>query len=509
MAEIFLEEIYKRSYLLEQLQEISQKMQRMLVEAAEVQWNGLIPELMLQMKKLSAANPELAKGIVDAAEKAKISWYDPSGFSSIIDSELLPLIFEYVSYSCGIDVSEGRFTFRSSNTGFLTIYDSVHDLYLHSPNDPMWEAHTMAEAIWRPEMEEIHLYGVGLGYTAYQLWKCSYESSRIIIYETSEKMVHYARDYGVLSWIPQEYIDIYVSDDKEELAELFHRNTHKKNIGKLISTWMGIEYEEYDQGRLSYERMNEDACRWFHDLWMINLRENRKRADITIGDLRKRIAGEEWVVVAAGPSVDEHISFLKECKGKRRIVAVDVILKRLLAEGIVPDLVVIGDPKDQMIGHIEGLEEATKNIPCIADRIASWRYLKAYQGEVALMTAQNSLDRIGPAEDAEEGAWNIGGTVASLALEAAVRLGAQIVWMVGVDLSYPDNAQYAAGTMHEIIDTNVGMCNTESVDGGIVKTSKTFLFFLSIIERQIASYPRVRFINMSKRGAKIKGAIQG
>ena len=58
-------------------------------------------------------------------------------------------------------------------------------------------------------------------------------------------------------------------------------------------------------------------------------------------------AGTAAVIVGGGPSLDAAaIESLRRVKGRAMIVAVDAVYEELLAAGIVPDLVVTGDPQD-------------------------------------------------------------------------------------------------------------------------------------------------------------------
>ena len=503
MAESFIEEIYHRADVIEQLRESCLMAQRMRIQYAGNIWNSVLPTIYKIIE--TSEDRVIARNIGEASEIVHNAWRDPAFFSAVISEQLIPAVMRYMESYTGIDVTEGRFRIKSSAVGFLTVYDSESNMYLHDPFDPMWSARILAEDLWTADMDEFHLFGSGLGYLPYQLWKVSQQSMKIYVYEPSEQILDYAVHYGVLSRIPEDMLYI-ISGEKEETVQSYIQNSIGYGKGRYVTLWAGKECEQVDGGHLSNERMNADAERWFRDIWEINMKKNSRHTKVSVQQLKYKLFAKEWIVVAAGPSVDEQIDYLKEIQGKRKIVAVDVILKRLLGAGIIPDLVVTADPQDHMINHLEGIENQTDNIPLLGDRMASWRYVEAYKGEIAFSVASGTVDKY-PDYDKSWEVWNYGGTVSSLAIEAAVNFGAEQVNLIGLDLAYPGGNLFAKGTSHADAKQENWGNKVESVDGGMVETSKTFLYFISVIEEQIAMHPNVKFINMSKHGARIKGSL--
>ena len=52
------------------------------------------------------------------------------------------------------------------------------------------------------------VWGCGLGYQVYQLYRYSQGTIPIMLYETDSNVLEYAKEYGVLSWIPDDLIQI-------------------------------------------------------------------------------------------------------------------------------------------------------------------------------------------------------------------------------------------------------------------------------------------------------------
>ena len=102
--------------------------------------------------------------------------------------------------------------------------------------------------------------------------------------------------------------------------------------------------------------------------------------------------------------------------------------------------------------------------------------------------------------------WGTGGTVTSLAMEAAIQFGATNVYLVGVDLAYPDGITHASNTMDRGVKNTARMIPIKSVTGGIVHTEPNFIIYREWIEKRIKETPHIKYYNMSKIGAHIEGA---
>ena len=229
-----------------------------------------------------------------------------------------------------------------------------------------------------------------------------------------------------------------------------------------------------------------------------NLRSGCKRiSEFDISNVKKDI-----IVVAAGPSLDCSLDFLKENQGKKTIIAVGTVFKKLLELEILPDMVVILDPQKRTYQQIEGAEE--QKVPLLLAMTAYWKFAAAYQGEKYLIPLKSvgELDNI---TEKYEDAWDAGGTVTYLALEAAVRFKAENIFLVGVDLAYPGGVTHAAGTMDRAQISMDGLIPIEGYRGTTVYSNKTFISFRRDIEGLIANNPGISYYNMSHIGAKIAG----
>ena len=72
------------------------------------------------------------------------------------------------------------------------------------------------------------------------------------------------------------------------------------------------------------------------------------------------------VIVAAGPSLDKNIHILKEFQGKCLIICVDIVLFKLIENGIRPDFVINIDPHPETVNSVDCLlADSYKHIPVV------------------------------------------------------------------------------------------------------------------------------------------------
>lgn len=508
MAEEFLEEIYQKAKISDRIRYYIDMVREGRERDARAAYNLAAADIEQILPELYEKDRELAVAIEDAAVSVRDSFDDPCEATAVAEGLLLPLLFEYMSYYTGIDVTEGKYTFQSANSGYLSVKDEQQGITMHSSYDPMGEACRIAGSLFSPQTETYHILGCGLGYLPYQIWRMSEGAASIVIYEEDEEMLEYARQYGVLSWIEEGALRINYDPDIDKVAGMFldAEGKNASHDGKeyfYISAWKKNVYKDARKGALSILEANIALQRSMSSRTDINIWKNAKHEQTTFDVIKAGLKRDEWIVVSAGPSLDEQIGFLKQSKGARGIVAVNTVLRRLFKEGIKPDLVAAADQYVQMREHIVGIGDQTEGIPLIAERRLNWQYVEQYRGPVCLVDA--GYDTAKGNDDEDTDVWQVSGSVAGLALEAAVRMGAKKIWLVGQDLAYPSGKTYADGMPYKADADERGTMIVPSVDGGMVRTSEAFNWFRLGLESQIARYGGIEVYNLSRHGALIKG----
>lgn len=301
------------------------------------------------------------------------------------------------------------------------------------------------------------------------------------------------------------YLNIESPSDDEKLADLVHVELQKLYI---------------------YRNTTEH----FADRWTLQCLRNLPHFVSRGRDLerlRNVVAGSSAIVVGAGPSVDGAIDWIKSQNPRPVIICAFKALKVLNAAGIVPDLVVCLDPA-QHARHMVGVD--TSKIPgfIVEFGMSSEVVERAdgplfpYVGNLVSGEVTNCLGLKG-----ELATIASGGTVLSVALQAAVLLGCQQINLVGADFGFPDNRLYAVGAgtgdrftvdeskksyVRKPLDAGVrsgALLEVRANDGNTILTSIELTEFRTWVEGFVRvvgeKFPTVQFFNLSPTGAAIDG----
>lgn len=500
MAEDFLEEIYQDAKLISEMRQIVCYAQ--VYDGYHVKriYTECLPELIRVCQKFAQSDRTGREESLKCLQEIHDLSHDLILMGNIIEHKLLPFLEKSMQYYGMIQTEneEGDFLFQTTRSGFLTIKDLRNDVYIHSTVDPMWEARKVAEYIFDPRKKAYSIRGCGLGYLIYQMYLVSTGAISIRVFEKDARMVEYARRYGVLDWVPADCIEVIVDADPSPFLE----SASEEDMGfYMLVPELASESDEIRPLLMElYERCSTNIR--FKRYQAINYWSNLRRGCKRISEFDSSNLKKDMIVVAAGPSLDDNLEFLRESLGKKTIIAVGTVFKKLLEMEILPDMVVISDPLKRTYQQIEGVEE--QKVPMLLAMTAYWKFAAAYQGEKYLvpLKAVEELDNI---TEKYEDAWDIGGTVTYFALEAAVRFKAENIFLVGVDLAYPGGVTHATGTMDRAQISVDNLIPIEGYGGTTVYSNTVFISFRRDIEDLIEHNPEISYYNMSTIGAKIAG----
>lgn len=217
------------------------------------------------------------------------------------------------------------------------------------------------------------------------------------------------------------------------------------------------------------------------------------------------------IIVAAGPSLNKNFHLLKEAKGKAVIVAVDTIVERLLAEGIVPDFVCSIERSERTYEFFYQDSNLPKEVTLVAPAVIETRILEEYKGEI-LLPFRNEI---------AETLWlqNImglpltsgiymGSSCAHVAFGIAEHLGCSPLILVGQDLAFSEDktTTHATGTIYQKLNrppiSKDRYDITEGYYGGEVTTTDTWRQFKVWFEKRIGE-ANLKVIDATEGGAKI------
>ena len=230
--------------------------------------------------------------------------------------------------------------------------------------------------------------------------------------------------------------------------------------------------------------------------------------DGDVSELFGSARGMTAVVTGAGPTLDEQLDWITSERERLALFAVTTALKPLAARDIVPDVVVVVDPKLAVGTHLEGLDlEAYRAVPLVyapsvhPQIVGAWPgpRMAAYLGGPVYAQARQELPR---------GSLFCSGTVTHAAVDLAVKAGAERIVLAGVDFSYPELRGHASGAAdndtEHIAHTRLSLTNGR---GESVPTDARMIGFLRDLERYIATTQGVTFVHAGRAGAEIAGTV--
>ncbi len=167
-----------------------------------------------------------------------------------------------------------------------------------------------------------------------------------------------------------------------------------------------------------------------------------------IADLRGRCAGRPAIVVSAGPSLARNIEQLARPGVRDRfvIIAVQTVLRQLLARGIRPHYVTALDYHEISRRFYEGLtSDDVRGVTLVVESKVNPAVTQAFPGVIRCARDEFLDEVLGPELSRDMGVIPAGATVAHLAYFVARHLGCDPVVLVGQDLGFTDGQYYGAG----------------------------------------------------------------
>ncbi|MDI6786131.1 MAG: DUF115 domain-containing protein [bacterium] len=421
----------------------------------------------------------------------------------------------------------------ATSSGKLTL--KYKDTWIHSKYDPEKEAKRLIEDINYKKIDVFILLGVGLGYHLEELLK-NISSSGLIIAIEKEKRIHEAalNVWKEKNFLSSPQVIFFVDQDVSLITKIiFEKFSFIKHKGLRVIEFrpcisLNLEYYQTLKKKIGevvdYKITQNLTLSSFGCLWQENVCRNLKEIIENSGvvNLFQKFKNIPAFIIAAGPSLDKNAYQLKNIKNKGVVICVDTALKVLKNLNILPDLVVSVDPQEKNYKKLEGLN-CHDTFLVVAD-ITYWKIplisLKKFIYTTNHPFYLYLLDVIG-----QKGVLSsAGGSVATVSMDLANKMGCNPIILVGQDLSFSDGFSHAKETyqVKEQIENLSKFYTLEMVQREIlinkasltvkgnyqekVATNKLMDGYRKWIENEInryKGYPEV--INATEGGAYIEG----
>ena len=421
---------------------------------------------------------------------------------------------------------------------------------LHSSYNPEREAYNAVTQAAVLEKSAVVFLGCGLGYHLVQL--AAYPASaqkKIILIEPQPE--YFFAALALLDWSSVfriEKLVLAIGCPQESLIPLLEDSEHI-NIGSAgvsdsyffdIPAFTAHAQDYFSGVRTLIQRnktkndINAATYRKFSKRWIRNSKKNLDNLTHcrTVNQFLQeqkdsfKAQNPDWykrdcVIVAAGPSLEKILPYMAELQKRVTIICVETALRALLRFNIQPDFIILTDPQYYAYRHIAGLSAPDSSLVCPLSVYSSVFSFKCHK--ILLCSDFFPVSSFFEKQLGEFGNLGAGGSVASSAWNLAYLLGAQRIFLAGLDLSFPSKQTHIKGSTAEqtfhtksnrLTSAEKSSCgsmysaNPEygvSYDGQKVLTDSRMKMFVWWFESRIAACTDSKTFTLCSESLKIPG----
>ncbi|MDT9720510.1 DUF115 domain-containing protein [Paenibacillus sp. ClWae2A] len=222
------------------------------------------------------------------------------------------------------------------------------------------------------------------------------------------------------------------------------------------------------------------------------------------------------IVVAAGPSLNKNIDYIKQFKNKALIIAVDTIAERLLKEGITPEFICSVERGEMTYSYFYKGKSYPSEVSLVGPLLLYPNIFEEFKNELIIPIRENVGEYAWLKEMlnlADNNSISMGQSCAHVAFGLAEHLGASPIILVGQDLAYGKTQEetHASNTIYDLkpvtTATNVKSITTDGYYDEQVETTEIWNAFRNWFESETFN-KKLNVINATEGGAKIHHTVQ-
>lgn len=409
---------------------------------------------------------------------------------------------------------------ETSKTGLPTAKLKIGEksVYLHSKYDPLKEAERTIGSLEKYNANTVFiLFGLGLGYHLFQLFKYI-RGNTVIVIEPNEELYEYTSNFqhinpllnqpNVISLIGNSCINI--QKVLKKTTSIDHYNNYKVYT---ISYYEKIYYDFYSH---LIQGISEWNCGLNVQINAINRLSKRMSDNIveniqyilqesTITNFKDIFKDYPVVIVSAGPSLDKNIDDLKDKQDKVIILAGVRTLKPLVERGIIPHFLLNIDP--QFITYELVQDYLDLEIPLISLIHGNHILVEEWKGPKIFIIDERQKSLIEYLTGKQQDIIETGGSVANASAAIADYMGCNPIILIGQDLAFTNRKHHSdiASNTTETEEKTNSQLFIEDINGNKISTSPQLYYYLNWFEEFIENHPDSCFVDATEGGAKIKG----
>ena len=326
---------------------------------------------------------------------------------------------------------------------------------LHSAYNPQKEAETIIQNTDFSEAETCVFLGTGLGYTCIECAK-KHPEKTLIIFEPDP--YHFFSSLIFTDWTdvfkcknlilaisctPEQGITL-INQYEILKTNFFHVKAQTNHAEKYFET-----LETLIKRNINKEKINIATLEKFGKLWVKNTCKNLKKSFFSQGitQYKNNAKNIPFLILAAGPSLQDILPHLKEIKNKAIIVCVDTALRFCIKYNVEPDFIVLTDPQYWAYKHIDGIKSPSSIL--ITESAVYPSVFRFLCKKIICCKSNFPLEHYFDSFRSEKGTLVAGGSVASTAWNFAQYAGASEIYVAGLDLAFVNKQTHIKGSTFE------------------------------------------------------------
>ncbi len=414
-----------------------------------------------------------------------------------------------------------------SKNNLVTASEKSFNQKLHSFYNPQKEAENLA--LTAKNSENLIFESFGLGYLVVECAKKFPQKSFVVL---EPDLNHFLAAMVFLDWsavFEIKNLILALSCTPEQAITLINQFSMEESSIFCVKSQISHAQDYYSvlneliERNKNQQKINNSTLEKFGPLWIKNSIKNLRTVFFANSILPYKNEGKNlpFVVIAAGPTLEEILPFLAEIKNRAVLVAVDTALKACLTVNVEPDFIILTDPQYWAYMHIAGL--SSKSSILITEASVLPCVFRFDCKKILACTSNFFLEQYFEQISFSKGTLISGGSVASTAWNFCEFCGAKEIFTAGLDLSFPDKKTHIKGSQFEekihTSSTKIKSAQTQSLpllfsanceyaenfQNQKVLTDKRMKMFAWWFESRIQNVCGVKTFSFSKKGLKIPG----
>lgn len=430
-----------------------------------------------------------------------VYWEDNMNLLKNKDKQLFEILRE------AKESNKRKYILGFADTGDTVLFvgtEKYGNVMLASSVNPWQEAVIYGDSLSYKTAERCIIFGLGMGYHVKYIASLPYIREVVVLENDLEQLRICMMYTNMKSLLSNKKVKIVLCNKATEYSEWLKENNQEQDT--VYKIWYpSVKTIEDDTIRELLENywINTSSADNLGNVLLNNFVINQKLHDKPVDTLQNDFKDKDLVIVGAGPSLDDSLDYLRKFSSKDniRILCVGKAAKKLISENIMPAYIVMIDGKAGTRWQINGIEDC--GVPLIYLSTVAHNVAADYKGKRYIAYQEGIEQSKEYAEKNNLMIFQSGGSVATFAIDMAIRMQCMRIICVGLDMGYTGDNTHAGGIGGKIKNKKT-LRKVEAVGGSEVYTSKTLDIYRRWIERRIEGVQDIKFINASA-GARIHG----